>query len=233
MVNGPNDEQISIILGRKGSGKTWFAVNLLSLQDFKRRIWIIVDYKRDALINTVVKQNHIKEIYPTKRPPTNPGLYIMHPRLKDDDEIMEQWLRWVYEQEDIGLYIDEGYALPQRDAFDTILTQGRSKKIPVIALYQRPVWMSRFAIAEADYIAAFEQDDPRDLKTTNGMVKPLELPTGELVSVHTRLPKYHCLWRDIGNAKTDILKPVPGRNTILQNFRDRLNTKERYQGAIV
>lgn len=221
-MRGPTDEQRTVILGRTGSGKTFFAVNLLGYQNFDEIPWVIIDYKGDDLIGAVTRQNKLKEIQPDKKPPTKPGLYIMKPRPKLDDIALEAWLLAAWKQQDIGIYVDEGYALPQRDAFDMILTQGRSRHVPVIALYQRPVWMSRFAVAQADFFAIFEQNDKRDLKVTNSFIKDHVTSDGHVYNAYTKLPPYHCIWFDVNAATTDILKPVPGRNTILARFRERL-----------
>lgn len=226
MIEGPTDEQRTIILGRTGSGKTFFACHLFSGQNFHEMPWVIIDYKGDSLINTIVKQNKIKEVKPTEKPPTKPGIYIMHPRPHLDDEALENWLMRVWAQENIGLYIDEGYALPQKAAFDMILTQGRSKKIPVIALYQRPVYMSRFAVAQADFFAAFDQNDERDLKTTQAFIKPAVAPDGSEITVYYELDRYYCLWYNVSEGKTSVLRPAPARNAILATFRDRLQPKQ-------
>lgn len=228
MPNGPTDESRAMILGRTGSGKTWFGMHLLSQMNIDEIPYVMIDYKGDALLRTIVKQNRVQKLRPTSRPPTKPGLYHMQPRPHLDDDDMEQFLMACWKQQDIGLYVDEGYALPQRAAFDMILTQGRSRHIPVIALYQRPVWMSRFAIAQADFFAAFEQNDTRDLLTTNRFIKPYVSPDGRSkVDAYTPLPKYHCLWYDVSEGKTDILTPVPGRNTILANYRTKLGNGPR------
>lgn len=224
MLRSPTDQQRVIVLGRTGSGKTQFALNLLSTRDLEKMPWVIIDYKGDETIDAVVRQNKLKEIKPDQKPPSKPGLYIMHPRPHLDDEDLENWLMQVWACEDIGLFIDEGYALPQKNAFDMILTQGRSKHIPVIALYQRPVYMSRFAIAQADYFAAFDQNDERDLKTTRTFIKDYVAPNGTKLNVYDELPPYHCFWYDVSQGRTDVLKPVPGRNTILAQFREALGT---------
>lgn len=220
-----------MVLGRTGSGKTYFGANLLSMQNFDQMPWTIIDYKGDALIQSIRTQNKLKEIHPKDKPPTRPGLYIMQPRPKLDDKALEEWLMKVWENEDHGLYIDEGYALPQKDAFDIILTQGRAKHIPVIVLYQRPVYMSRFATAQADYFAVFAQHDRRDLKTTNefvGEYTPIRHrgePRPQTITVYEPLPKFHCYWRDVAEGTISVLSPVPGKNTILAQFRNRLDPR--------
>lgn len=226
-IRGPTDTKRTVILGRTGSGKTQGGINLLSQMNFDQMPWVIVDYKGDELIEKIVKQNKLQTIDLTKNPPTKPGLYYVQPIPKVQDQLIEEWLWRVWKQENVGLFVDEGYALPQREAFDVILTQGRAKHIPVIILYQRPVYMSRFAVAQADFFAVFEQNDRRDLKTTNQFIGEKVLSNGTILNAYSKLPEYYCLWYDVGRGKTDVLSPCPSEQEILKTFRSRLGTKER------
>lgn len=197
--------------------------------------WTILDYKGDRLINRIVHEHQLKEIRPDQKPPTKPGLYRMLLRPKYDDEAIEIWLQQVWKQQNHGLYIDEGYALPQRGAFDTILTQGRARHIPVIALYQRPVWMSRFAVAQADHFAVFEQNDDRDLKTTQSFIRPFNRD-GFKVTVYDQMPPYYFFWFDVNRNTTDIARPGPNEKEILQNYRYRMYPKSaagNYVGELI
>lgn len=220
----PGDTDRTIVLGRTGSGKSVFAIWLLSLQDFDKKPWVIIDYKGEDLIQTILAQNKaVKVITCDKDPPTKPGLYWMQPTPKIDDDRMEKWLFQCWKQENIGLFIDEGYALPQKSAFDIILTQGRSKHIPVIALYQRPVYMSRYAVAQANFFAAFDQNDKRDLITTAQFLKP-PIVRGEEIPLKTKLPPYWFIWYHVNTGKSVICRPCPPGNKILATFRERLKT---------
>lgn len=230
-VRGPTEEQRTVVLGRTGAGKTVFSVHLLSSRNYLEMPWVIIDYKGDQLISKLVEQNKIQVVDVHKDPPKKPGLYIMYPLPIIDDAAIETWLWKVWKQENLGLYIDEGYALPQRQAFDVILTQGRSKRIPVIVLYQRPVYMSRFATAQADFFAVFDQNDERDLKTTQAFIKPA-FYNGQKITVYTELPPYHCLWYDVGKGVTSILTPAPDEKQILATFRGRLKTSHK-NGAFI
>jgi hypothetical protein len=221
----PNDTHRIVVLGRTGTGKTQFAVHLLSSRDFTTKPWTVIDYKRDGLINALIKQNDLPIVSPYRDPPTRPGLHVMHPLPHVDDDAMEAWLMKVWEQKNHGLYVDEGYQLPQRAGYDIILTQGRALHIPVISLYQRPVWMSRFAVAQADYFAVFNQNDKRDLKVTQEFMKPYLLDTGQEITVYDDLPKYYCFWYDVNNGETYILRPAPSRVEILMAFQNRLRPK--------
>jgi len=224
MPRRPSDQQRTIVLGRTGAGKTQFAVGeLLANANWHEMPWVIIDYKGDDIVTELRKLcPNIKEIKPSQKPPTKPGLYWMQPAPQVDDGLVEAWLMQVWKQGYVGLYVDEGYALPNGAGFNIILTQGRSLHIPVIALYQRPVYMSRFAVAQADFFAVFEQNDLRDLKTSQQFVKAAKAPNGENISVFSSLPKYHCLWYDVGEGETVVLKPGPDKETILKTFKRRL-----------
>lgn len=233
----PSDEHRTVVIGRTGAGKTVRAVHLLSTRNFNAMPWVIIDYKGDGLIRRIVKECKIKVLKVTDKPPTKPGLYILYPQPLIDDEAMEAWLMNCWKQENIGLYIDEGYALPnmgKTQAFTLILTQGRSKHVPVIILYQRPVYMNIFAVAQADFFAVFEQNIEADLKKTREFIEPAETPTGEKITVYSKLPKYHCLWYDVSNGHTSILRPAPNEADLMATFKQKLNaTKPTKKGAFV
>lgn len=229
----PDNTKRTTILGRTGAGKTVFAAGLLSRSDFVSQPWVIIDYKDDELIRDICEDNKIPQITPKDKVPTKPGLYVMRPMPKVDDALLEQWLFKVHATENCGLYVDEGYALPQADAFDIILTQGRSKRIPVISLYQRPVYMSRFAVAQADFFAVFEQNDERDLKTTKQFVTHAVSPTGQKITVYDRLPPHHCLWHDVGRGVANVLAPAPPPEQIRETFAARLRKGRKNRGYVI
>lgn len=242
-VRGPTDQQRVIVLGRTGSGKSQFAIALLSTRNFDEIPWIIIDYKGEDLIRDIMlktgglKYGAIKNLDPTDDPPTKPGLYIIKPRPKVDDDAMEAFLWKCHglkrgplgdrHRGYIGLFIDEGYCLPQKAAFDVILTQGRTLHIPVICLYQRPVWMSRFAVAQADFVAVFAQMDGRDHKVTAEFVKAVTLENGGKITVKDELAPYYCLWYDVGAGVSTVLRPAPDRQSIINTFTARLTPRKQ------
>ena len=237
-VRAPQDTHRTLVLGRTGTGKSQASLDMLSSQNWDEMPWVIIDYKGEDLIADIRKQNkgRIKEIKLEDKPPRAPGLYYMHPRPKLDDAAMEAWLFKVHKQGNVGLFIDEGYAMPNygdSPAFTMILTQGRSLHIPVICLYQRPVWMSRFAVAQADFIRVFKQGDIRDVKTVNNYCGSAILPSGEKLGPMqlNLLPDYYSLWHDVGRGQTAILLPAPGKRDILAKFKRRLQPQA--QGYLV
>lgn len=213
-----------IILGRTGAGKTVFSFMLLAEQDYDAKPWIIIDYKKDRLFAKLLKsfKGIVKRLHPDDKPPTKPGLYVMQPVLKADDVAVEAFLMACYRKGNIGLYIDEGYAVPQELALDAILTQGRSLDIPVIACYQRPVWMTRFATSQADYVAVFHIKDAPDRKRILEFTGHVTMPGGSIINANTRLPKYHCLWYDTAEDETRVLRPAPPEAEIFARFAARL-----------
>ena len=229
-IRSPTEQNRTVVLGRTGTGKSQFAWALMSTRNYHEMPWVIIDYKREDLIDDTVKacRGFIKDISPRDKPPTKPGVYRMLCAPVIDDEAVNKFLWACYKQGHIGLLIDEGYALPQKHGhpFDIILTQGRSLHIPVIVLYQRPAWMSRFAIAQADFFAVFEQNDERDLKITKQFVKPAIIGDKQ-ITVFSSLPKFSCLWYDVSRGQSTVLAPAPDRQTIINLFKRRLMTPNK------
>ena len=152
MVKLPTPDKRTSVIGSTGSGKTQFAVWLLSSRDFHIRPWVIFDFKGDKLIADL----GAIELSVHSNPPKNPGLYIVRP-LPGDEVAVSAFLQKCWAQEYIGIYIDEGYMLPKLDRwFRACLTQGRSKLIEMIILSQRPVWMDKYVFTEANYFAVFK-----------------------------------------------------------------------------
>jgi len=203
---GPRDRLA--IIGRTGSGKTHFAAWALSLANWPRQPWVIIDYKRDELLRDLPVEQLAVE---PRRLPHDPGLYIVHPR--PDEELKVEKLLWrIWERGRTGLYVDEGHILPDAGGLQAILTQGRSKYIPVIVLTQRPKWLNRFVFSEADYYALFHLNDKRDKQTV-----------GEFLPEQARypLPPRNAWYYDVAHDELVHLLPVPDRAAILANYQQR------------
>lgn len=211
----PDVTQRMAIFGRTGSGKTQFGAWGLSKAPFNIIPYVIVDYKGDKLLNSIDRAKEIgfNEV------PKHPGIYILHAE-PDDEEEIEKWMRLVWARENVGLFFDEMYMLPQKRALRSILTQGRSKHIPAFCLSQRPVWVSRFVISEADFIAAFHLHDPDDRKAIQRLM-PSE-------TLKNRLDEFHCWWFDVSKDTLLRLSPVPDAEEILDTFDERLAPKRRF-----
>lgn len=207
----PTRRQRIAIIGSNGTGKTQAAFWFLSEAAYTEQPYIIVDYKRDELINSVdrIREIEIGEL------PKHPGIYIVHPRPVIDDTAMENFLHSVWERENVGLYFDEGYMVPQKAAFPAILTQGRAKNIPAIVLSQRPAWISRFVFSEANHYALFHLSDADDRKTMRRF-----LPAS--VDLTSPLPKFHFWYYTVGERDALRMLPVPGADDIRARIDERL-----------
>ncbi len=203
-----SDEHVSII-GRTGSGKTQLGAWLLSESDFDKRPHIIVDYKGDELLNAIQGLHKIS----LSETPSNPGVHIVHIMPGQEDEV-ETFLWKIWAQENTCLYIDESYMIDRySNAYNALLTQGRSKNINLYNLTQRPSQCSRFIFSEASHISVFRLIDKRDQKTAESFV-PLNLDE--------KLPEYHSHWYSVKNDERFLMQPVPERDIILGRFNERL-----------
>ncbi len=93
-----------------------------------------------------------------------------------------------------------------------ILTQGRSLRIPVIALSQRPVEIDRYFFSEARCFAEFflmDRDDRITLKRYTPF-QPDQVPE-----------RFQCFWYDNSSRKVSYLEPVPDKETFLARLRSR------------
>jgi hypothetical protein len=218
----PGPTQRTAIMGRTGSGKTQFGCFLLSLSDWPRRPWIVINGKRDELLDAI----HCAVPYKFgAKLPRHPGIYMVHPR-PDEEDKTEALLWAIWHREGMGIFVDEGYMLPNsgphgRGAFQSLLTQGRSKHIPMIVLTQRPAWVSRFLFTEADFHSVFQLTHSDDRSTVEKFV-PRDLSRS--------LPAFHSYWHAVSEAKVYTMLPAPDRATILQRFEDRSRElRERQQ----
>lgn len=203
---GPTDR--TAILGGTGSGKTTFATWLLSGTNFDLQPWVMVNTKGDPLINEIASIPGVQSIDVTETPGET-GLYVINP-LPDQAEELDNFFRRVWEKQNCGVYVDEGYMIEIKDGFNALLTQGRSRRIPMIVLSQRPAWISKFVFSEAEYVSVFRLRHADDRKNIEKFVPN---------SMNIVLPKHHSLWYNVADDELLKLQPVPAKERILQNFR--------------
>lgn len=213
---GPDDR--TLIIGRTGSGKTYFGLWLLSEVYQEGDRWIVIDYKREHQIAQIPYAKYID----IGTVPTEPGIFIVQPFPEQDDE-MSSYLMQIWDAENIGLYIDEGVMLAKNNALDTILIQGRSKQIPVIMLSQRPVGISRYAFSESQYFVVFPSHDKRERKTISEFTN---LFSNDEDLDDILLPRFHSYYYDVANRKHEKLSPVPSLEKILATFERKLRPPE-------
>lgn len=211
----PTDEDRHVITGSTGSGKTVAAMYALSYRNFDKMPWIIYDYKGDKHIAQIdgALPIGINELPERQNGISKPGIYIVRP-LPDDDIQPQLWEIW--ERGKMGIYVDEGYMMGRFNRpWRAILTQGRSKQIPIITLTQRPVWNDPFVFSEANFIQVYRLQLKDRLKAQEYVEADLS----------NRLPEYHSYYYDVGTNTTHKLSAVPAPDEILATFRARLRRR--------
>jgi hypothetical protein len=211
----PSDSERVIAVGHTGSGKSQMLTYLLSLKNLQARPWIIIDYKRDPLFQSMLKQRIIRhQLKPVGAVPKRAGLYLMRPLELDADDV-NTFLWRVHRRGRIGLLFDECAWAPagEGSAVRAILQQGRSLRIPVLAGNQRPVSMGdRNFIEQADYISVFWLSNREDRKII-AQYAPID--------PDIRLEQYHSWWYDVKRDKLFRLTPVPPGHTILSMIAEK------------
>lgn len=211
------DERVTIN-GRTGSGKSVFGAWLLSRAPFHKMPYVIVDLKGDDLLTSIERVHDIGFEVPKR-----PGLYRLHAEVGDDDG-MNRWLDRVLARGGCGIHIDEGYLLPARSLpFQRVLAVGRSRKVPVTTLTQRPSWVSRYVFSEADYYVTFDLNDKRDRDTVS-LFTPSDHPVWDM---DFKLPKHTSRWYDVKRHVSAHLGAVPAPDRILTYFDERLRPRKR------
>lgn len=217
MFELPRPDQHTFIVGQNGSGKTQFGAWLLSESDFEHRPHIILDFKNDELLNKI---KGVKYLRPRDAPPKNPGIYIRRSTINDPH--IENFLAHVWKNNRTHIHVDETYMIdPRSDAFNAILTQGRSKRISMTCLSQRPTHCSRWLPSEASNFAIFRMNDKRDRKTIESFMP-------DSVDFDQELPEFHSHWYAAKRHFYTLLQPVPDADNILDRFNERLKPKFRF-----
>lgn len=220
---GPRDRVA--VIGSTGSGKSHGAFWLASESaDFDKKPWIFVDYKGEDIIAEMLERKDARLIGVEDDLPEKPGLYVMKPTPHQQPAVAA-WLWRVWERGKTGLIFDEISMIPELRGeansggpLKSILTQGRSKEIPVYSLIQRPVDVNKHVFTEAQFIWQFHLKHDQDLK------KVLEyIPSkDEIFRNQKRLPRYWSRWYDDVSDASFLLKPVPDKKEILDRISERL-----------
>jgi hypothetical protein len=206
----PGDTDRLSIVGATGSGKTMAGLFHLSRRNIDTKPWIVYDFKFDELINEIP---HAQSLPLNAKLPEQPGVYIVRPRIGQDELVDEHMMR-IWEAEDIGVYVDEGYMVGNRsNGFRALLTQGRTKHIPMIVNSQRPVYMDRFVFTESQYFQIFRLQHDDDIINAQKFIP---------YDISKRLPQFHSYYYDAVSDRMIVLSPVPDRNAILDTFDTKL-----------
>lgn len=210
----PNASQRLTVIGRTGTGKTVAGVYQISRRNLRVEQWVVLNFKGDELIDSISRARHID--YSFKLPRKDGGLFVLHPSPHEKKEL-EEFLWRLWERGNVGIFADEGYMLSGSEAFETILTQGRSLRVPVIACTQRPVWVSRYVFSEADFFQLFDLNDRRDWQTVEAFMPRVE---------GIALPPYHSWYYDVARKQMFEFSPVPTPDEIRATIDAQLFTRK-------
>ena len=214
----PGNGHRHTIVGMTGTGKTIFGLWCLSRRDFDRMPWIVFDFKLDENISEIPGLQEIKlGSLPKRR-----GLYVVRPTVEDaENGVLTDYFYDILAHGKIGIFIDETYSVPRLDTgFRTLLTQGRSKKTPVIALTQRPAWVSPFLFSESEFISVFYLNTPADCKRIREFI-PRAQPENLIVENH------QSYWYQAGKRNLTLFGACPGIPEIMDTF-DRKKVPSRW-----
>lgn len=209
----PSNSERLVNIGTTGSGKSVSGLWHLSMRPFEYKPYVIIDHKDEDFGD--INATEIELGYMPKKP----GLYITHPLPHEqkelDDFFMECWSRG-----HIGLYLDEVYMCGEGPGMLACLTQGRSKKIPMIMNSQRPVECSRFVFSESQYYQCFRLSDDRDYKTLRNFAKIPTYHRGE------PLKEFWSWYFDVRWNKSYAMRPVPRAEVSIDNINSRLDPRQ-------
>jgi hypothetical protein len=206
----PNDTERLTVFGATGSGKTNAGLWHLSYRDYDIMPWIVYDYKCDETICSIEGAQELTLDQPL---PRHPGVYIIHP-LPDEEQAVSDHMMKVWAQQNTGVFVDEALMLGRfNKGFRSLLTQGRSLRIPMIICSQRPAWIDNFVFSESSYFQVFR------LQSTKDTLKVQEFVP---FNIRTRLPEYHSYYYDVKRNNLVVLQPTPDGDAILDTFYTRL-----------
>lgn len=158
-----------IVVGDTGSGKTYLVSKLVELRDYT----IVIKTKPDDIrFPDSRKVKNFRDLMDlkTKRFVLDPRPEPAWQRFHISNAIALAW-----KQEGWTLVADETYywthVLKLENPLNMLLTQGRSKKLSVVAGMQRPAWISRFALSQATHAFIFRCEG-RDLTALSQALSP-------------------------------------------------------------
>lgn len=215
-VRLPDDTHRLVNVGRTGTGKTVISLWHLSRQYLRSMAWLIYDFKGDEHINSIERAEHVDTNFIPK--PRDTGIFIVHPRPKMDDKAVEAQMWALWKRQNVGIYVDEAYMI-DNDAQNAILTQGRSRHIPMIINTQRPVWLSQFVFSEADFYHVLQMNRRKDREIMEGII--------DIDEGLDKLPEHHSYYYDVSRDQVNIFKPVPETKVSLAAIGEQLRPRRR------
>jgi hypothetical protein len=214
----PDDSHVIFIMGHKGTGKTQEGLSQLSQRSFDEKPWILLDFKHNDLV-AQMPVNGIVSVH--EHPPAEPGLWCAKVTLEDARKggPLEQYFHRCLRQGNTGLFVDEGRRIGgANDGFRAVIAEGRSQKVPVIFVCQRPVHVDTWCMSEADFFQVFNLVHPDDHARVWGVIPPnrLDFPTLRGAG------KHHSFYYDVELDKLELIEPCDPFQVIYDRTLTRL-----------
>jgi hypothetical protein len=222
----PQEGERALIVGQTGSGKTAFAAWLL------RRLpgspVIVYDTKEEDKFAALVPHRIVETVpemidavddetvdYVIVRPPVS---------ALREPEALDEYLMVHYERfRKIAAYVDEAYTFHKNGqagpGLIALMTRGRSRGITTLLSTQRPAWISRFCVTEAQRLYVFRLTDKADKKRIGDVVPEFaDMPNP---------PKHGFYWYETGQDAPRLMQPVKLDPALNVGYTDKsLDTSE-------
>jgi len=224
----PEQGQRVLIVGQTGSGKTAFACWMMKL--IKQAPIVIYDTKEESKF-LALKPSIVVTDFDGVMNAYNEGLhdYIIvrpEPSMSSEPQELDELLYQHYmELRGIPAYIDEIFSFHTTTGRSfkglmTLLTRGRSRGITTIMSSQRPAFLSKFAMTEAQkmyiFFLGYEQDTKRVAEFVPSIVDKPALK-----------PKEHKFYYyDVEEASLTLFKPVKLDKEFASGYIDEIVVAE-------
>lgn len=204
-----------LLVGQAGSGKTYAAAWMLRhtqqravifdtktepvfLSVARGRNTIVVHSRAEMMKALDAKNTRDRAHYIIVRPP---------PSELSDPMSVDAYLESIYHAHtNLFVFIDEAYQLHRNSQAGPgligLLTRGRARGLTTLVATQRPAWLSRFALTEANKFYIFRLTDRRDWQRLGEIVPGI--PKEGIM-----LPKHRFIYHEQGDDRVYRMAPLP------------------------
>jgi hypothetical protein len=217
----PERGERTLSIGQTGSGKTSF--NVWLLDRLPRAPTVVYDTKEEpkflTLPDSTVTSSAAETTEALDSGEADYVIFRPPDHLLDEPSALDEYLYFHYKNfPGVDAYIDEVYSFHSGGrsfkGLHALLSRGRSKGISTLMSTQRPVFLSRFALTEAQHLYIFSLVHDDDRKTLNKMVPGFE-------SKRLLKPRSHQFWHyDVANQKLRLYDPVTLTRGVDQGYTD-------------